>query len=474
MAKASKRTVLVVMCVGYFLVLLDVTIVNVALPRIGSETGASVSSLQWVVDGYTLALASLMLAGGTVGDLHGHRRVVLAGLALFGLGSLGCGAAPGVDVLVAARVAQGVGAALLLPGTLAIVSDTFTDRAERAKAIGVWAGVGSLALPAGPLVGGLLIGAFGWRAVFLLNVPIVLLALPAVRAIVPERSERGGHRLDRAGIVLGALLLLAVTFAPIEAGREGVGSAPVLVAVAAAAVLSIALFATERRQGEEAMLPLGLFRRPTFSAANAIAATMNLGTLGTLFVLTLFLQSVQHHSPLVAGLALVPLFAPLALLAPLGGRLVAKIGPRLPIAASLLVAAFGLALLGGAESASGYASLLPAFLLWGIGLGILTPAVVAAAIGSVPDDRSGLASAINNTSRQAGGAIGIALAGAIAGPPGDPEFLSGFHAVAIGAAALYVVAAALAIALVRGEQAIGRAKKKSEAVSLIRDSLRQS
>lgn len=404
-----------------------------------------------------------MLAGGTVGDLRGHRRVVLAGLAVFGIGSLACGAAPGVGVLVAARVVQGIGAALLLPGTLAIVSDTFSEGKERARAIGVWAGVGSLALPAGPLVGGLLIGAFGWRAVFLLNVPIVLVALPAVRAIVPEHAERRGHRLDRGGIVLGALLLLAVTFAPIEAGREGIGAVPVPIAIAAATALLLAFLVVEHRQGEEAMLPLGLFRRPAFSAANAIAAAMNLGTLGTLFVLTLFLQSVQHHSPLLAGIALVPLFAPLALLAPLGGRLVGRIGSRLPIALALLVAALGLVLLGGAESASSYASLLPAFLLWGIGLGILTPAVVAAAIGSVPGDRSGLASAINNTSRQAGGAIGIALAGAIAGSPSGSGFLSGFHAVAIGAAGLYLVAALFGLVLVPGRVNLAKPPRRGPA-----------
>jgi DHA2 family methylenomycin A resistance protein-like MFS transporter len=447
--------VLVVMCVGYSLVLLDVTIVNVALPQIAGGTGASVSDLQWVVDGYTLALASLMLAGGTVGDLHGHRRVVLAGLAVFGVGSLGCGAAPGVSILVAARVVQGIGAALLLPGTLAIVSDTFTDEAERARAIGVWAGVGSLALPAGPLVGGLLIGAFDWRAVFLLNVLIVLGALPVVRAIVPERAERRGHRLDRTGIVLGALLLLAATFAPIEAGREGLGSPVVLVAIGAA-VLLLAFLAVERRLEDEAMLPLRLFRRPAFSAANGVAAAMNLGTLGTLFVLSLFLQSIQHRSPLVAGLSIVPLFAPLALLAPTGGRVVARIGSRLPIAVALLIAAIGLALLGETGSASSYTALLPALLLWGIGLGILTPAVVSAAIASVPGDRSGLASAINNTSRQAGGAIGIALAGAIAGAPGGSDFLAGFHAVAIGSAALYLAAAALGLAFVPGTLHPGR------------------
>jgi DHA2 family methylenomycin A resistance protein-like MFS transporter len=185
--------VLVVMCVGYFLVLLDVTVVNVALPSIGSGIGASVSALQWVVDGYALALASLMLAGGTVGDLRGHKRVVLTGLAVFGAGSLGCGLAPDVAVLVAARVVQGVGAALLLPGTLAIISHAYPDGAEQARAIGVWAGIGSLALPAGPLLGGALIQAFDWRAIFFVNIPvgIVALLLLATTPASPARPAPG-------------------------------------------------------------------------------------------------------------------------------------------------------------------------------------------------------------------------------------------------------------------------------------------
>jgi MFS family permease len=304
--------VLVVMCVGYFLVLLDVTIVNVALPQIGRGLGASVSGLQWVVDGYALALATLMLAGGTIGDLRGHKRVVLTGLTVFGAGSLACGIAPGVGVLVAARVVQGVGAALLLPGTLAIISHACPDGPAQARAIGVWAGIGSLALPAGPLLGGVLIDGFDWRAIFLVNVPIVLVALVAAVRLVRESTGDGGRRLDGAGVGLGIVVLAAVTFACIEAGRAGVASVPVLVAVFVGIAALVAFIRVERARGEAAMLPLGLFRRPRFTVANAGAGTMNLCTLGTLFVLTLFLQSVQRRSPLEAGLALVPLFAPLA------------------------------------------------------------------------------------------------------------------------------------------------------------------
>jgi DHA2 family methylenomycin A resistance protein-like MFS transporter len=454
---ASPYTVLVVMCAGYFLVLLDVTIVNVALPAIGSGLGTDVGGLQWVVDGYALALASLMLTSGTAGDRYGHKRVVLAGFAVFGAGSLGCGLAPDVPVLVAARVVQGVGAALLLPGTLAIIGRAFPDPAERARAIGVWAGIGSLALPAGPLLGGALTDGLGWRAIFLVNVPIVLAALLLSVAVVRESRDEHAAPLDLPGLVLGALALLATTYAFIEGGRDGATAPRVMAAACVAVVALAALGLAERRRGDAAMVPPALLRRPAFGAANTTAGIMNLCTLGTLFVLPLFLQSVQHRSAFRAGLMMLPLFTPLAVFALLGGRITSRIGARLPAAAGLLVAAAGLALLTGVTARSGLGLLVPAFLLWGLGVGLLTPAVVAAAIAAVPSERAGLASAVNNTARQTGGAIGIAVAGAMAGQPAaEDRFLRGFHTVALGSAGLYVAAAALALGLLPGALTIRR------------------
>lgn len=447
----APGAVLAVMCVGYFLVLLDVTIVNVALPRIGGGLDASVSGLQWVVDGYALALASLMLVGGTVGDRHGHKRVVLIGLAVFGVASAGCGLAPSIGVLTGARAAQGVGAALLLPGTLAIISNAFPERRAQARAIGIWAGIGSLALPAGPLLGGGLIAGFGWRAVFWVNVPIVIAAFVATLATVRESRERHARPVDVYGVLLGIVLLCTVTFAFISAGHGGVASPAVITAAALAVAAAAAFVWAEAARGEHAMLPLGLFRRRGFPIANGAAGMMNLGTLGVLFLLTLYLQAIQHRSPIQAGLALVPLFAPLAILAPLAGRVTSRIGPRLPVAAGLLVAAAGLALLDLASRNAAYVTLLPAFLLWGIGLGVLTPAVVAAAIEPVPAERAGLASAINNTARQAGGAIGIAIAGAIAGEPTRVDrFLHGFRVSATAGAILYLGVAAVALTRIPG------------------------
>jgi MFS transporter, DHA2 family, methylenomycin A resistance protein len=439
----SRSLVLVTMCVGYFLVLLDVTIVNVTLPRIGTELHAGVSGLQWVVDAYAVVLASLMLSGGTVGDRYGHKRVVLTGLALFGLGSLGCGLAAGPGLLIAARAAQGAGAAFLLPGTLAIIARTFPQPAEQARAIGIWAGVGGVALPAGPVLGGALVDGPGWRWVFLINIPVVLAAGLVAARVVDESTEPGDRPLDLAGMALGALLLGTVTFAFVA----GSALAGVLAGVLAAALLA-ALLAVERRRPDP-MLPLGLFGRPGFSAANAVAGAMNLGTLGLLFVLTLYLQRVQDRSALAAGLALLPLFAPLSVLAPVAGRLTARTGPRAPMAAGLLVAATGVALLALLHPHSAYLALVPSLLLWGIGLGVLTPAVVAAAMRAVPAERAGLASATNNTARQAGGAIGIAAYGSLAGDPAHQRFVTGLHGGAVITAGLFLVAAVTTLGTIR-------------------------
>jgi MFS transporter, DHA2 family, methylenomycin A resistance protein len=436
---AGRRLILVVMCAGLFLVQLDVSIVNVALPSIRAELEPTAAGLQWVVDGYAIALASLMLAGGTIGDLYGHRRVVLAGLALFGLASLAAGAAPTNAVLVAARVAQGIGAALLLPGTLAVITRTFDEPRERARAIGVWAAVAGLSLPAGPVLGGVLVAGPGWRWVFLVNLPVVVAAGILTARLVRDTADPRGRRIDVPGIALGTVALAATTFALIDT----VPAAAVVAALAAVAFMLV------ERRSPSPMLPLGLFRRARFTVANGVAGVMNLGSLGCIFVLTLLLQVVQGRGPLEAGLAMVPLFAPVAALAPVSGRLTGRFGPRGPMLAGLLVAAAGLGLLARVEASTPYVEMLPAFVLWGAGLGLLTSAVVAAAVGAVESERAGLASAVNNTARQAGGAIGIAAFGALAGEASRPGFVHGFHVAALVAAGLYALAAVPTWLLIR-------------------------
>ncbi len=427
-----KRTLtLVVMCVGMFLVLLDVTIVNVALPRIHADLGASVASLQWIVDGYGIALAALMLPFGDLGDRRGHKRVVLAGLAVFGAGSLGAGLAPGAHALIGARIVQGTGAALLLPGTLAVVSRAYEQPAERARAIGIWAAISATALPAGVIGGGALVEGPGWRWAFLVNLPIVAVAFAVALVVVRETREPSGRAPDPAGTALTAALLATTTYAIIETSA---------IAGAAAVVLLVALVAVERHV-REPMLPPTLFRRRPFTATTVVAGTMNLCSNGTLFLLTLYLQDVQHRSPLGAALVCLPAFVMLSLVGPLAGRAVARFGPPAPLAVGLTCAGGGLALLAAGPS-------LPAFVLWGGGLGLMTPAIVAAAMGAVEPERAGLAAAVNNTARQAGTAIGIAIAGALAGsPPG-----SGLPAVALGAGAIYFVAAIFATRGIRARR----------------------
>jgi MFS transporter, DHA2 family, methylenomycin A resistance protein len=445
-----RSLVLLIMSVGYFLVLLDVTIINVTLPSIHSALGAEVSELQWVVDGYALALASLLLTGGTLGDLYGHKRVVLTGFAVFGVASLACGLAPTSSVLVIARVVQGVGAAVLLPGTLAVITGAYgKERAAQARAISLWAAVGSLALPAGPLLGGLLVETIGWRGVFLVNPLVVALAMVASARVVQESNRASEQKLDTPGVALGAVLLATLTFAFIEGGRSGWISVPVLAASACAAVAFVAFIFVESRS-RSPMLPLGFFRIPDFTGANAVAGLMNLVALGTIFLLTLYLQVVQGRSALLAGVEMVPMFAPLSALAPISGRLAARFGPRLPMVAGLALGAFGMVLLSRLEASSRYLpEVLAPMVCIGACLGLLTPAVVAAAMGSVPASRSGLASGANNTARQAAGAIGVALFGALAGPPSAVgSFLGGLHAAALLGAGLWVGGIVLTLTLV--------------------------
>ncbi|GAA5187756.1 MFS transporter [Rugosimonospora acidiphila] len=435
-----------------FLVLLDVTIINVALPTIGRQLSTGASGLQWVVDAYTMAIASLLLAGGVLGDRLGHRRIVMIGLTGFGLASAVCGLAAGPAMLIGARAVQGGGAALLLPGSIAVIADAYPEAAARARALGVWAAVSALSLPAGPLVGGLLVTAWGWRSVFLLNLPIVAVALVAVPRLVggphPVGGGARGRSPDLAGLIAAAATLGALVFAVITAGRTGL-SAEVL-AAAVVAVLAGAGFVAAERRARDPMLPPGLLRVPAFTGANAVALAMNVVGNGTIYLTTLYLQDVQGRGPLPAGLLMVPGFVPLAALSPITGRITARLGPRPPMIAGLVLGAAGVAGLTLVGPSSPYPVLLPALLGLGLGLGLLTAAVVAAAIAAVPPDRSGLASGVNNTARQTGTALGVAVFGALAGTPEHPvRFVAGMHRAGVLGAALWLAGAAVTAVTVR-------------------------
>jgi DHA2 family methylenomycin A resistance protein-like MFS transporter len=355
----------------------------------------SIGELQWVVAAYTLTFALVLLPGGALGDRLGHRPTVLLGMLAFGLASVAGGLAPNGAVLIGARAVQGVGAALLLPASLAVITHTFPDRRAQARALGVWAGVSSLALPAGPVLGGLLVTAAGWRAVFWINLPII-----AVAAILTMRITGDTRQVRR---YRGLAVL----------NRQFVG-------------------------------------------ANAVALCMNFVGIGTIFVATLYLQDVRHHSALVGGLALLPLFTPLAVLSPITGRLTARFGPRWPMAAGLALGAAASAFLG--------VLVQPAFVALGIGMGLLTAAVVAAAMAAAPPERSGLAAGVNNTARQAGGALGTVVYGAIAGDPADPgRFVAGMHTAGLVGAGVWLAALVVTLVTVRGRAGAPRDADHSSA-----------
>jgi DHA2 family methylenomycin A resistance protein-like MFS transporter len=444
-----RGAMLAVLCAGMFLVLLDVTIVNVALPGIGRALRTGPAGLQGVVDGYAVAIAGLLLGGGALADRIGRRATTLLGLGLFGLASLACGAAPGAGTLIAARAVQGAGAALLLPGSLALIAAIYPGRAEQARALGVWAGVSSTALPAGPLLGGALVDSAGWRWIFLLNAPIVAAAAAAVLVLVreparPDPGGRGGAPLDRAGMALAPLALGGLVWTVIAAGH---GHARTAVVTAVLAVAAGAAFTAAERRAAAPMLPGGLLRAPAFLGANGIALIMNLVSNGVLFVATLRIQQAGGRSALAAGAMLLPMAVPLALLAPVGGRLTARFGPRPPLAAGAAIAAAGcLSLLrvDGVPHDASYGALLPALAAIGIGDGLIVSAVVAAAMRTAPPARAGLAGGVNNTARQVGTALGVAVYGSVAGSALRPaQFASGLHALAWVSVALWLVALAL-------------------------------
>lgn len=426
-AAPHRRTLLVTMCAGYFLVLLDVTVVNVALPRLGADLHVHGAALSWAVTGYAVPFAALLLAAGTAGDRYGHRRIVLAGLVLFGIGSLACALSPGLAALVASRAVQGVGAALLLPGTLAEVTTAFPGP-ERARAIGVWAAIGGAALPAGPVLGGLLVTAAGWRAVFWINLPVVLVAHLVALRVLPRAGGDRSRRGDPLGTALGALGLALLVF--------GAGQALWWVALAAVPVFAVFLVTERRldRGGRQPVFPVGLLADRRFALPNLGALVMNGTCQGMLFLLALLLQDVQGRTPLGGGLAALPVFLPLAAVPPLAGRLVARFDAIRVAAVAFVLVAAGLVVLANGP-------LTPALLVWGIGLGLLTPAIVTAAVTAVPADRAGLASAVNNTARQAGGALGIAVCAAAAGPATAPGFVAGFRWTSLVCAGLCVLLA---------------------------------
>jgi EmrB/QacA subfamily drug resistance transporter len=426
-----KSLVLAICCISMIVVVMDISIVNVALPAIGRDLHTSESGLQWTVDAYSLVLAGFLVLAGSTADRVGRRRVFQVGLAIFGLGSLLCGLAPGIGWLVAARMLQAAGGAMLNPSTLAIVANTFTGPAERARAIGVFGSMSGLALALGPILGGGLVGAFGWRSVFWINVPVVATAIVCAALFVPESRAPRTRRFDPVGQALMVVVLGSVVYAIIESTSLGWTSPAIIGLLAVAAAGVAGLLGYEPRRADP-LLELRLFRSVPFTSAIAMALFALCGFGAFLFVTTQYLQDVRGLPPVTAGLCLLPVGLPVLVVSLLSGRTVARRGPLLP----LLAAGTALALAGGASLWLGPATpllgVLAIYLLFGLFLGAINPPVTNSAISGMPRSMAGLAGSLASTGRQAGTTLGVAISGTIIGPAlarGGATFTGAAHGV---------------------------------------------
>jgi EmrB/QacA subfamily drug resistance transporter len=413
----TEVRILLICCMSLFLVGLDITVVNVALPSIGRELDADVPALQWTIDAYTLVLASLLMFAGSTADRLGRRRVFVVGLTVFSLASLLCSVAPSVELLVAARVLQAVGGSMLNPVAMSIVTNTFTDPRERAQAVGVWGAVFGLSMALGPIVGGAVVSSISWRAIFLINLPVGLAAIALTLRYVPESRAPRPRRFDPAGQALVIMLLATLTFAIIEAPSRGWASPLILAAFAAAGAALIGLLVHEPRR-EEPLIDLRFFRSIPFSSAigTSVAAFFAFG--GFLFLNTLYLQQARGLSPVQAGLATVPLALMTVAASPLSGRIVGRRGPRLPLTIAGAGLLIGSAMLIGIDSTTPLWWLLTAYVVFGLGLGFVNAPITNTAVSGMPRAQAGVAAALATTSRQVGQTLGVAVAGAIAGHAG--------------------------------------------------------
>jgi EmrB/QacA subfamily drug resistance transporter len=412
------RWLLAVAVAGSGMAFLDGTVVNVALPDIGRDFDASTSALQWILNGYLLTLASLILLGGSLGDRYGRRRVFSLGVALFTAASALCAAAPNVEMLIVARLLQGVGGALLTPGSLALIEASFRPT-DRARAIGAWSGLGGVAAAIGPLVGGYLIGAISWRAIFLINIPLGAFVVWAAARHVPESRDPGATgRLDLTGSVLTALGLAGTTYALIEAPEKGASAAILVTAIGGVAAL-VAFFVHEHRTANP-MLPLSIFSSRQFSAANGVTFVVYAALGGVFFLLVSFLQISMGYTPIEAGSASLPVTGLMLVFSARAGALAQRIGPRIPLTVGPLVIAVGLALLSMVEPGDSYlSSILPAVIVFGAGLTLVVAPVTATVLAAADSNHSGIASGVNNAVARIAGLLAVAVLPVIAGLTGD-------------------------------------------------------
>jgi EmrB/QacA subfamily drug resistance transporter len=412
LSRRRRLLILGICCSSLFIVGLDSTIVNLALPAIRSELGASVSKLQWTIDAYTLVLASLLMVSGSTADRVGRRRTFQAGLVVFGIGSLLCGIAPTINLLILFRMLQAVGGSMLNPVAMSIITNTFTDPRERAQAIGVWGGVVGLSMAVGPVVGGALVDAAGWRFIFWINVPVTIAAVLMTAFFVPESRAAVARRIDPVGQVLVVLLLGGLTYGIIEGKSAGWASPLIIGCFLLFLVAAVSLVLYERRRDQPLLEPR-FFRSAPFSGATLIAVSGFSALSGFLFLNSLYLQSVRGFSALHAGLLTLPMAAMTVVFAPLSGWLVGHRGPRLPlVVAGSMLTLSGL-VLSRLTTTTSTEQLLVSYLIFGVGFGMLNAPITNAAVSGMPRSQAGVAAAIASTSRQVGASLGVAIAGTV-------------------------------------------------------------
>jgi EmrB/QacA subfamily drug resistance transporter len=412
LSRNRRVGVLLICSMSLLIVGLDITIVNVALPSIGRDLGASVSGLQWTVDAYTLVLASLLMLSGSTADRLGRRRVFVTGLSVFSAGSLLCSLAPSLSLLVLFRMMQAVGGSMLNPVAMSIITNTFTDRRERAQAVGVWGAVVGISMALGPLLGGLLVSSAGWRSIFWINLPVGVTAIILALRYIPESKAPRARRFDPLGQVLMIVLFATVTYGIIEAPERGWTSPLILAAFSAGAAALVGLLFYEPRR-EDPLIDLRFFRSIPFASATVTAIAAFAGLGGFLFLNTLYLQEGRGLSPLRAGLDTLPMAVMTMVASPLSGRLVGTRGSRLPLVCSGAALMIACAMLAAIEPTTPFTWLFVAYILFGLGFGLVNAPITNAAVSGMPRAQAGVASAIASTSRQIGSTLGVAVVGAL-------------------------------------------------------------
>jgi EmrB/QacA subfamily drug resistance transporter len=430
-SRRRRLLILAICCMSLLIVGLDTTIVNVALPAIRNELHSSVSGLQWVIDAYTLVLASLLMLSGSTADRIGRKRVFQAGLVVFSLGSLLCGLAPSLELLIAARVLQAVGGSMLNPVAMSIIRNVFDDPRERAVAIGMWGAVFGLSMALGPVVGGALVDSVSWRAVFFVNVPIGALALVLTATFVPESRASHSRRLDPVGQLLVIAGLATLTYAIIEAPRAG-WTSPGILALLAFSMLCFTTLVIYELRRREPLVEMRFFCSAPFSGANTIAVCAFAAMGGFLFLNTLYLQGVRHLSPFDAGLYLLPMAGMVLVCSPVSGRIVSRRGARIPLVVASSAVVIAALMLTRLTPTTPAAYLFGAYFLFGVGAGLVGPPITNTAVSGMPPSQAGVAAAIASTSRQVGMTLGVAVIGAIAGGTISgaigPSFAAATHA----------------------------------------------